>query len=175
MLPIHLLIQNLLYDISQTTIPFDRMDPEYLRKPRKWDASDLSRFMIYIGPISSVFDILTYLVMWYVFGCNSPEHQTLFQSGWFIEGLLSQTLIVHMIRTRKIPFIQSCATWPVTGLTLLIMAIGISIPFTGFGQSIGLEPLPLSYFPWLVGILAAYCILTQCIKNWYIRKFVRWL
>lgn len=175
MLPIHLLIQNLLYDISQTTIPFDRMDPEYLRKPRKWDASDLSRFMIYIGPISSVFDILTYLVMWYVFGCNSPEHQTLFQSGWFIEGLLSQTLIVHMIRTRKIPFIQSCATWPVTGLTLLIMAVGISIPFTGFGQSIGLEPLPLSYFPWLVGILAAYCILTQCIKNWYIRKFVRWL
>lgn len=175
MLPIHLLIQNLLYDISQTTIPFDRMDPEYLRKPRKWDASDLSRFMIYIGPISSVFDILTYLVMWYVFGCNSPEHQTLFQSGWFIEGLLSQTLIVHMIRTRKIPFIQSCATWPVTGLTLLIMAIGISIPFTGFGQSIGLKPLPLSYFPWLVGILAAYCILTQCIKNWYIRKFVRWL
>lgn len=175
MLPIHLLIQNLLYDISQTTIPFDRMDPEYLRKPRKWDASDLSRFMIYIGPISSVFDILTYLVMWYVFGCNSPEHQTLFQSGWFIEGLLSQTLIVHMIRTRKIPFIQSCATWPVTGLTLLIMAIGISIPFTGFGQSIGLEPLPLSYFPWLAGILTAYCILTQCIKNWYIRKFVRWL
>ena len=175
MLPIHLLIQNLLYDISQTTIPFDRMDPEYLRKPRKWDASDLSRFMIYIGPISSVFDILTYLVMWYVFGCHSPEHQTLFQSGWFIEGLLSQTLIVHMIRTRKIPFIQSCATWPVTGLTLLIMAIGISIPFTGFGQSIGLKPLPLSYFPWLVGILAAYCILTQCIKNWYIRKFVRWL
>lgn len=110
MMPIHLLIQNLLYDISQTTIPFDRMDPEFLRKPRKWDASDLKRFMIYIGPISSIFDIVTYLVMWHVFGCNSPEHQSLFQSGWFIEGLLSQTLIVHMIRTRKIPFIQSRAT-----------------------------------------------------------------
>ncbi len=106
MLPIHLLIQNLLYDISQTTIPFDRMDAEYLRKPRKWDASDLSRFMIFIGPISSIFDIVTYLVMWYAFGCQSMEHQTLFQSGWFIEGLLSQTLIVHMIRTRKVPFIQ---------------------------------------------------------------------
>ena len=102
MLPIHLLIQNLLYDLSQTAIPFDRMDAEYLRKPRKWDASDLSRFMIYVGPISSIFDIITYLVMWYVFGCQSAEHQTLFQSGWFIEGLLSQTLIVHMIRTRKI-------------------------------------------------------------------------
>ena len=87
------------------------MDPEFPKKPRKWDASDLSRFMIYVGPISSIFDIITYLVMWYVFSCNSPEHQTLFQTGWFVEGLLSQTLIVHMIRTRKIPFIQSRATW----------------------------------------------------------------
>ena len=175
MMPIHLLIQNLLYDISQTTIPFDRMDPEFLKKPRKWDASDLSRFMIYIGPISSIFDIVTYLVMWYVFSCNSPEHQTLFQTGWFVEGLLSQTLIVHMIRTRKIPFIQSRATWPVMGLTFLIMAVGILIPFTAFGRSIGLTALPLGYFPWLIGILLSYCILTQLVKNWYIRKFVRWL
>lgn len=175
MLPIHLLIQNLLYDISQTTIPFDRMDPEYLRKPRKWDASDLNRFMICIGPISSIFDIITYLVMWYAFGCNSPEHQTLFQSGWFIEGLLSQTLIVHMIRTRKIPFIQSRATWPVMGLTCFIMAVGIVIPFTRFGASIGLMPLPLSYFPWLIGILLSYCALTQVVKVWYIKRFVRWL
>lgn len=175
MMPIHLLIQNLLYDISQTTIPFDRMDPEFLRKPRRWDASDLKRFMIYIGPISSIFDIVTYLVMWHVFGCNSPEHQSLFQSGWFIEGLLSQTLIVHMIRTRKIPFIQSRATWPVIGMTTLVMVIGIVIPFTSFGASIGLQALPLSYFPWLVGILFSYCVLTQLVKNWYIRKFSGWL
>lgn len=175
MMPIHLLIQNLLYDISQTTIPFDRMDPEFLRKPRRWDASDLKRFMIYIGPISSIFDIVTYLVMWHVFGCNSPEHQSLFQSGWFIEGLLSQTLIVHMIRTRKIPFIQSRATWPVIGMTTLVMVIGIVIPFTSFGASIGLQALPLSYFPWLMGILFSYCVLTQLIKNWYIRKFSGWL
>lgn len=175
MMPIHLLIQNLLYDISQTTILFDRMDPEFLRKPRKWDASDLKRFMIYIGPISSIFDIVTYLVMWHVFGCNSPEHQSLFQSGWFIEGLLSQTLIVHMIRTRKIPFIQSRATWPVIGMTTLVMVIGIVIPFTSFGASIGLQALPLSYFPWLVGILLSYCVLTQLVKNWYIRKFSGWL
>ena len=175
MMPIHLLIQNLLYDISQTTIPFDRMDPEFLRKPRKWDVSDLKRFMIYIGPISSIFDIVTYLVMWHVFGCNSPEHQSLFQSGWFIEGLLSQTLIVHMIRTRKIPFIQSRATWPVIGMTTLVMVIGIVIPFTSFGASIGLQALPLSYFPWLVGILLSYCVLTQLVKNWYIRKFSGWL
>ena len=175
MMPIHLLIQNLLYDISQTTIPFDRMDPEFLRKPRRWDASDLKRFMIYIGPISSIFDIVTYLVMWHVFGCNSPEHQSLFQSGWFIEGLLSQTLIVHMIRTRKIPLIQSRATWPVIGMTTLVMVIGIVIPFTSFGASIGLQALPLSYFPWLVGILLSYCVLTQLVKNWYIRKFSGWL
>ena len=103
------------------------------------------------------------------------EHRTLFQSGWFIEGLLSQTLIVHMIRTRKIPFIQSRASWQVTGLTVLVMAIGILIPFTPLGHSIGLESLPLSYFPWLVGILLTYCILTQLVKSWYIRRFVKWL
>ncbi len=175
MLPIHLLVQNLLYDISQTTIPFDRMDREYLLKPRKWDASDLSRFMIYIGPISSIFDITTFLLMWYIFGCTSPEHQTLFQSGWFVEGLLSQTLIVHMIRTRKIPFIQSRASWPVMILTGLIMIVGVIIPFTPFGSSIGLMPLPWSYFPWLIGTLICYCALTQVVKNWYIRRFTRWL
>lgn len=175
MLPIHILIQNLLYDISQTTIPFDRMDPEYLRKPRIWDSSDLSRFMIWIGPISSIFDIATYVVMWWFFSCQSPEAQSLFQSGWFIEGLLSQTLIVHMIRTRKVPFLQSTASWPVLLMTFSIMAIGICVPFSSFGASIGLEPLPWAYFPWLVGILISYCILTQGLKVLYIRAFKRWL
>lgn len=175
MLSIHLLVQNLLYDISQTTIPFDRMDEDYLRKPRRWDASDLSRFMIFIGPISSIFDITTYLLMWYAFNCSSPVAQSLFQSGWFVEGLLSQTLIVHMIRTKKIPFIQSRASWPVMSMTLAIMAVGIIIPFTKFGSYIGLTPLPLSYFPWLAVTLIAYCVLTQLIKEWYIKKFKRWL
>lgn len=175
MLSIHLLVQNLLYDISQTTIPFDRMDEDYLRKPRRWDASDLSHFMIFIGPISSIFDITTYLLMWYVFNCSSPVAQSLFQSGWFVEGLLSQTLIVHMIRTKNIPFIQSRASWPVMSMTLAIMAVGIIIPFTKFGSYIGLTPLPLSYFPWLAVTLIAYCVLTQLIKEWYIKKFKRWL
>ncbi|MDE7074294.1 MAG: magnesium-translocating P-type ATPase, partial [Odoribacter sp.] len=175
MLSIHLLIQNLLYDISQTAIPFDRMDDDYLRKPRRWDSSDLSRFMIWIGPISSIFDITTYLLMWYVFGCQSPEMQTLFQSGWFIEGLLSQTLIVHMIRTRKIPFIQSRASWPVMLMTGVVMAIGIVLPFTSLGASIGLMSLPWSYFPWLALTLLAYCTLTQAVKVWYIRRFHKWL
>lgn len=175
MLPVHLLIQNLLYDISQTTIPFDRMDADYLRKPQVWDSSDLGRFMVCIGPISSIFDITTYLLMWYVFGCQSPEMQSLFQSGWFIEGLLSQTLIVHMIRTRKIPFIQSTAAWPVMLMTFSIMAIGIIVPFTSFGASIGLQPLPWSYFPWLIATLLSYCVLTQFLKVLYIRVFKRWL
>lgn len=175
MLPIHLLVQNLLYDMSQTAIPFDRMDEDYLSRPRRWDASDLSRFMIYTGPISSIFDITTYLLMWHVFGCSSPGAQSLFQSGWFVEGLLSQTLIVHMIRTKKIPFIQSRASWPVMCMTLAIMAAGIIIPFTRFGSCIGLTPLPLSYFPWLAATLIAYCVLTQVVKEWYIRRFKRWL
>ena len=175
MLPIHLLIQNLLYDISQTAIPFDRMDKEYLQQPRKWDASDLSKFMLFIGPISSLFDIITYMVLWFAFSYNSPESQTLFQSGWFIEGLLSQTLIVHMIRTRKIPFIQSSASWPVTAMTLAIICVGVVIPFSSLGESIGMAPLPMSYFPWLIGILLGYCTLTQLIKHWYVQIFKRWL
>lgn len=175
MMPIHLLIQNLLYDLSQTAIPFDRMDEEYLRKPRKWDASDISRFMIFIGPISSVFDITTYLVLWYALDCTTPAHQSLFQSGWFVEGLLSQTLIVHMIRTRKIPFIQSQASWQVTGLTCLVMAAGICLPFTHLGSFIGLQPLPPVYFLWLTAILLAYCLLTQLVKNLYVRRFGKWL
>lgn len=175
MLPIHLLVQNLLYDISQITIPFDNVDKEYLKKPRKWDASDLKRFMVCIGPISSIFDIVTYLVMWYIFKCTTPEHQSLFQSGWFIEGLLSQTLIVHMIRTRKIPFIQSRASIPVILTTFGVMVVGIMIPFTPLGASIGLVSLPWSYFPWLIAILLGYCFLTQFVKNWYVRKYSRWL
>lgn len=175
MMPVHLLMQNLLYDISQTTIPFDSVDKEYLEKPRKWDASDLGRFMIHIGPISSIFDIGTYLVMWFIFKANCPDMAPLFQSGWFIEGLLSQTLIVHMIRTRKIPFIQSRASWPVMITTLAVMVVGIIIPFSAIGASVGLVPLPWSYFPWLVGILSGYCLLTQTMKNWYIRKYHRWL
>lgn len=175
MLPIHILVQNLLYDISQTTIPFDKMDPDYLKTPRKWDASDLKKFMLYIGPTSSIFDIATFAVLWYIFGYNTPDQQALFHSGWFVEGLLSQTLIVHLIRTKKIPFLQSNATWPVTVLTFLIMAVGLILPFTGIGLHIGLQPLPWSYFPWLVGILLTYCVLTQFVKDWYIHRFNQWL
>ncbi len=175
MLPIHLLIQNLCYDVSQLSIPWDRMDREYLARPRKWFAGDIARFMLFIGPISSVFDIATFWLMWKVFSANTVGEQALFQSGWFIEGLLSQTLIVHMIRTRKIPFFQSTATLPVLLLTGTIMAIGIAIPFSPLGAAIGLVPLPLAYFPFLVAILLGYCVLTQLVKRWYIAKFEAWL
>lgn len=175
MLPIHLLIQNLCYDVSQLSLPWDRMDQEYLQTPRKWYAGDIARFMVTIGPISSIFDITTYALMWFVFSANTVGEQSLFQSGWFIEGLLSQTLIVHMIRTRKIPFFQSTAAAPVPLLTGAIMALGIYIPFSPLGPIIGLQPLPWSYFPWLVATLLGYCVLTQVIKILYIRRFGTWL
>jgi len=175
MLPIHLLIQNLLYDISQISIPWDRMDEDFLEKPQKWDASGISRFMLFVGPISSIFDYATFAVLYFVFKANSPAHQTLFQTGWFVEGLLSQTLIVHMIRTRKIPFIQSWATAPVVALTSAVMLIGIVIPFTPFASFIKLQALPLAYFPWLLVILVSYCLLTQLVKRWFIQKFDQWL
>ncbi len=175
MLPVQILVQNLLYDVSQTSIPWDRMDEDFLETPKKWDASGITKFMLYIGPISSIFDYATFFVMFYFFKANSSEHQSLFQSGWFIEGLLSQTLIVHMIRTRKIPFIQSWATAPVVALTSIIMLIGIAIPFSPFAAAIKLQTLPLSYFPWLIAILTSYCLLTQLVKNWFIKKFKQWL
>lgn len=175
MLPIQILINNLLYDISQVSIPWDKMDDDYIVTPRKWDASGIGKFMLYVGPISSIFDYATFAVLWFFFKANSPQHQGFFQTGWFIESLLSQTLIIHMIRTRRIPFIQSWATAPVLALTTAIMAIGIYLPFSPLAGAFKLEPMPLIFFPWLLGILVAYCFLTQLIKGWFINKFHQWL
>ncbi|MDB5767814.1 MAG: mgtA [Collimonas fungivorans] len=171
MLPLHLLVQNLLYDISQITIPFDNVDKEFLEKPQRWNAGEIGRFMVFFGPISSIFDITTFALMWYIFGANTPEHQTLFQSGWFIEGLLSQTLIVHMIRTRKIPFFQSRASWALMSMTLIIMMVGILLPMSPLAHYFKLQALPLTYFPWLLLILVAYAVLTQAMKGWYARRY----
>jgi P-type Mg2+ transporter len=175
MLPLQLLVQNLLYDVSQISIPWDSMDKEFIDKPQQWSANGISRFMFFIGPISSIFDYITFGIMFFVFKANSSEHQSLFQSGWFVEGLLSQTLVVHMIRTRKIPFIQSWATTPVVALTSLIMTIGIILPFSPFATALKMQPLPFSYFFWLLAILVAYCFLVQLVKNWFIKKFHEWL
>ncbi|HEU0277054.1 MAG TPA: magnesium-translocating P-type ATPase [Rhodanobacteraceae bacterium] len=177
MLPLQILVLNLLYDISQLSIPFDRMDDEYIRRPRKWDAGDIGHFMFWIGPTSSVFDVTTFLLLWFVFGANSvaPVHQAFFQSGWFVESLLTQTLVVHMIRTRRIPFIQSSAAAPVLGLTTAIIAIGIAIPYTELGHKLGMVELPGEYFGWLAATVIAYCTLTQVVKVVYMRRFTHWL
>ncbi|MCX7871735.1 MAG: magnesium-translocating P-type ATPase [Verrucomicrobiae bacterium] len=175
MLPVQLLAQNLLYDISQIAIPWDNMDFEFLRKPRQWSANTIATFMIWIGPISSVFDVITFWVMWNVFGANTIEKQHLFQSGWFVVGLLTQTLIVHMIRTEKIPFVQSIAAPIVLVTTLTVMAIGIWLPFSPVAPLIKLEALPLEFFIYLPIVLIAYCVLTQMVKVYYIRRFNSWL
>jgi len=171
MLPMHLLVQNLLYDISQIAIPFDNVDEDLVKGPQRWNPADIGRFMLFFGPVSSIFDITTYCVMWFVFGANAPEHQTLFQSGWFIEGLMTQTLVVHMIRTQKIPFLQSRPGTALLVTTCLIMAIGIFIPMGPVAHYFKLQALPLGYFPILVAILASYMVLTQGMKHYYTRRF----
>ena len=171
MLPLQLLVQNLLYDVSQIAIPFDNVDAELVSKPLKWNPDDIRRFMIFFGSISSIFDITTFVVMWYVFKANSLENQTLFQSGWFVVGLLTQTLIVHMIRTPKIPFIESRAAWPLLAMTLLIMVVGIFLPMGPLASYFKLEALPLAYFGWLAAILLSYAGLTTLMKRYYIRRF----
>ncbi len=171
MLPMHLLVQNLLYDISQIAIPFDNVDAEMLAKPQRWQPGDVGRFMLFFGPISSIFDITTFALMWYVFDANTPDHQTLFQSGWFVVGLLTQTLIVHMIRTPKIPFLQSRAAMPLMVMTGVIMAVGIFLPMGPLAHYFKLQALPSLYFVFLPVILLAYMALTQAVKGYYIRKF----
>lgn len=171
MLPMHLLVQNLLYDISQIAIPFDNVDDEMLKQPQRWQPADVGRFMLFFGPISSIFDISTFALMWYVFDANTPDHQTLFQSGWFVVGLLTQTLIVHMIRTPKIPFLQSRAAMPLLVMTGLIMAVGIFLPMGPLAHYFKLQALPSLYFVFLPVILLAYMALTQAVKGFYIRRF----
>ena len=171
MLPLQLLVQNLLYDVSQIAIPFDNVDTELLTSPLRWNPDDISRFMIFFGPISSIFDITTFVVMWFVFKANAIEHQALFQSGWFVVGLLTQTLIVHMIRTPKIPFLESRAAGPLLAMTLIIMAVGIFLPMGPLAGYFKLEALPLAYFGWLAAILSAYAALTTLMKRYYIRRF----
>ncbi|MBF2370631.1 magnesium-translocating P-type ATPase [Listeria seeligeri] len=175
MLSLHLLLQNLLYDSSQLTLPWDKMDRSFLKKPHAWEQKGMLRFILCIGPVSSIFDIATFLIMWFVFSANTVAEQALFHSGWFVVGLLTQTLVVHMIRTEKIPFIQRRATAPVMISTLIVMSLGLIIPFTGFGHSIGFVSLPGSYFPWLVLVLVGYMATMQVVKTLYIRKFREWI
>ena len=169
MLPIQVLVNNLLYDFSQTTIPTDGVDREWLTRPRKWAIGDLQRFILFIGPISSIFDYLTFALMLFVFNCwNNPE---LFHTGWFVESLFTQTLIIHVIRTNKIPFFQSRASKPLILTSLVIVAIGAYLPYSPLASTLGFVALPPLYWPYLAGMLICYVVLTQFIKVWFIRRF----
>ncbi|ODU58087.1 MAG: magnesium-translocating P-type ATPase [Comamonadaceae bacterium SCN 68-20] len=171
MLPLQLLVQNLLYDISQIAIPFDRVDDELVRQPLRWNPQDIGRFMLCFGPLSSVFDILCFGMMWWVFQANTPAQQALFQSGWFVVGLLTQTLIVHMIRTPRLPFIQSRAAWPLLLTTAAIMAVGIFLPMGPLAGHFKLQALPPLYWPLLAAILLGYAVLATWAKRAYMRRF----
>ncbi len=175
MLPVHILTQNLLCDFAQIGIPFDHMDQEYLRAPRRWETGGIRRFMLLFGPLSSVFDILCFAVLWWVVKANTPALAPLFQAGWFLFGTLSQILIVHMIRTSKLPFVQSRASLPLVLSTVLVGIIAIALVFSPVALGFDLATLPLTFAPWLILLLAGYCASTQLFKVLYMRRYREWL
>jgi len=170
MAPIQILTNNLLYDFSQVPIPTDEVDPEQIAKPRPWTMNEIYRFIIFIGPCSSVFDYTTYFMMLYIFNCWDPSRAPLFQTAWFVESLLTQTLIIHVIRTTKVPFIQSRASWPLTLTTAVIIIIGIWLPYSPVARALGFVHLPPLYWPLLFLTLLSYVILTQAVKTWLLQK-----
>jgi Mg2+-importing ATPase len=171
MRPVQVLLNNLLYDFSQTAVASDEVDAEYLARPRQWDLRAIARFMLYLGPVSSIFDYLTFALLWFVLGAHGAEQQSSFQTGWFVESLLSQTLIVHVIRTGRVPLLESRASMPLTLTSLVICAVGVVLPFSAIGAWFGFVPLPGAYWIGLAAILLAYLGLTQWVKTWVIRRF----
>ena len=169
MLPIQVLINNLLYDFSQTAIPSDRVDPDWLSRPRKWTISNLRRFILCIGPISSIFDYLTFWMMLAVF--HARDKAALFHTGWFVESLFTQTLIIHIIRTNRVPFLQSRASWPLIVASLVIPAIGTWLTVSPLAPVLGFVALPPLYWPLLAGMLLTYMLLTQGVKSWFYRRY----
>jgi Mg2+-importing ATPase len=175
MLPIQILIQNLLYDFSQIAIPWDRMDEEYIKEPRMWNPKGIARFMYRLGPVSSLFDILTFVILYFVFKYNSPELAHYFQTGWFIMGLLSQTLIVHLIRTVKVPFVESRASLPLLVSTLLVCVVGLILPYTFIGSAVEMAEVSIWFLPCVFGIMLLYATAVQIIKVSYVRQFNEWI
>jgi len=169
MLPIQVLTNNLLYDFSQTTIPTDEVDADWLIKPRKWAIDKILRFILFIGPISSIFDYATFFMMLYVFNCW--QNPVLFHTGWFVESIFTQTLIIHVIRTNKIPFIESWASWPLILTSVIIVAVGAWLTVSPLAKTLGFVTLPPMYWLYLAIILLGYAILTQLVKTWFIRRF----
>ena len=186
MAAVQLLLLNLIYDLSCTALSWDNVDPEFLKAPKSWDASGISRFMLWMGPVSSLFDIAAFLLMYFVIcpmaaggqlyhelpaGELREAYEAVFRAGWFIESMLTQALVIHMLRTPKLPFIQSRAAWQVTSLTALGMAVAAVIPFTLLGTALGLAPLPAVYGLWLAAIICGYMVLVTLVKQAYIRRY----
>jgi P-type Mg2+ transporter len=169
MAPIQVLTNNMLYDLSQTAIPTDNVDAEYLAGPRRWDIANITRFMLLVGPVSSIFDYVTYFAMLYLFG--AWDKPALFQTGWFVESVLTQTLIIHIIRTAKVPFVESRASMALVATSLLVATAGIAIPFSPLGSMLGFVRLPPTYWIVLCFILLSYAILTHLMKTWFVRRF----
>ncbi|HYY31057.1 MAG TPA: magnesium-translocating P-type ATPase, partial [Chthoniobacterales bacterium] len=170
MAPLQVLTNNLLYDFSQVPIPTDSVGPEETAKPRPWHIGEITKFILLIGPVSSIFDYTTYFMMLYVFDAWDPSKASLFQTGWFVESLMTQTLIIHVIRTKKVPFIQGRASWPLTVTTVIIMSIGMWLPYSPLAAALGFVHLPPLYWPLLFLTLLCYVVLTQIVKMWLIRK-----
>jgi Mg2+-importing ATPase len=173
MAPIQILTNNMLYDFSQVPIPNDAVDDELVARPRPWKIGEIKRFILCIGPVSSIFDYTTFFVMLYLFKCWDPSRAPLFHTGWFVESIMTQTLVIHIIRTNKIPFFQSRASWPMMITTLTIMALGAWLPYSPLGPSLGLTHLPAMYWPILLLTLFAYTGLTQGVKVWLLR--MKWI
>lgn len=170
MAPLQVLTNNLLYDFAQVPIPTDNVNPEFTAQPRPWDISGIKKFVLCIGPISSLFDYTTFWVMLSVFDCWNPANKSLFQTGWFVESLITQTLIIHIIRTNKIPFIQGSASWQLTLTSCFIVAIAIALPFSPLAQVLGFTPLPPLYWAFLAATVLGYGLLTQGVKTWLVRR-----
>lgn len=175
MAPIQVLTNNLLYDVSQIPIPTDDVDAAQIAAPQPWAIPNIRRFILFIGPISSIFDYTTFFMMLYVFGCwaADPYHVSLFQTGWFVESLMTQTLIIHVIRTNRMPFIQSRASWSLMLTTLLIMEVAAALPYSPLARGLHFVPLPGGYWPLLGLTLICYLVLTQLVKVWLLKR--KWI
>ena len=175
LLPIHILIQNLLCDFAQIGMPFDNVDKEYIEKPKKWDTKGIKNFMFQFGLISTFLDVICFGVLWFVFKFNSVEKAVLFQTGWFAFGIISQTIIIHMIRTHKLPFVQSKSSKQLLISTFTIVIVTLLICFTNIAIIFDLSKLPIAYMAWIAGLLIIYISFIQIYKKIYISKFKEWL
>ena len=175
MLPVHILVQNLLNDFAQLGMPFDHVEDEYIEKPKRWDIPGIKKFMIYFGLLSTVLDVLCFLVLWFVFGFNDVSKAGYFQCGWFMFGVISQTVVIHTIRTPKIPFIQDRASRQLSLSTLLVCIVTLLIGFTGIALFFSLPVMPAAFLAWIAGLMIAYTVLAQIMKVIYIRINKEWV